>query len=117
MSYDLYLHAPGEVDCPLPIPKDKARLCASSPETAEINITYNFVWIFRRTMGEEGVRAIYGLTGEQSIPILQSAIDQLKDDEVEHPDTWKPTEGRAKKVLRRLLMLAQLQPTGIWAGD
>lgn len=62
-----------------------------------------------------GIRSIYGLTGAQSIHVLQSAIDQLGDDT--HPDYWEPTEGNAKRALVQLLALAQMRPDGVWAGD
>lgn len=62
-----------------------------------------------------GIRSIYGLTGTESIPVLQSAIAQLGDDV--HPDYWEPTEGNAKRALVQLQALAQMRPDGVWAGD
>jgi len=62
-----------------------------------------------------GIRSIYGMTGAASIPVLQSAIDQLGDDT--HPDYWQPTEGNAKRALVQLLALAQMRPDGVWKGD
>lgn len=62
-----------------------------------------------------GIRSIYGLTGAASIPVLQSAIDQLGDDT--HPDYWEPTEGNAKRALAQLLALARMRPDGVWNGD
>ena len=62
-----------------------------------------------------GIRAIYGLSGAESIPVLKHAIDQLGDDV--HPVYWEPTEGNAKRALAQLLALAQMRPDGIWNGD
>lgn len=82
---------------------------------AWLNITYNYGAIFRKVLGENGIRSIYGLTGAESIPILKEAISKLSDD-VDN-DYWKPTEGNAKASLHGLLALAQLRPDGIWEGD
>lgn len=62
-----------------------------------------------------GIRSIYGLTGAESTPVLQSAIDQLGDDT--HPYYWEPTEGNAKRALTQLLALAKMRPDGVWNGD
>ena len=82
---------------------------------ANFNITYNYSPIFYKTMGEKGIRSIYGLSGANSIPIIKSAINQLSDD-VDN-DYWKCTEGNAKKVLHGLLAFAEMRPDGIWDGD
>ena len=102
---------------------------------ARLNITYNYGKHYYRVFtprpvredikgdqhnaGDDGmvgdIRSIYGLTGAASIPVLQSAIDQLGDDV--HPNYWEPTEGNAKRALAQLLALAQMRPDGIWNGD
>ena len=82
---------------------------------ASFNITYNYSSVFYRTMGEKGIRSIYGLSGANSIPILKSAINQLNDDVDD--DYWKYTEGNAKTALYGLLAFAEMRPDGIWAGD
>ena len=102
---------------------------------ARLNITYNYgrhyCRIFRtRPVREDvkgdqcnagidgevgGIRSIYGLTGAESIPVLQAAISQLGDDT--HPDYWEPTEGNAKRALVQLLALAKMRPDGVWNGD
>lgn len=82
-----------------------------------LNITWNYGPIFRRpdVFGEEGIRAIYGMTGAESIPVLQNAIANLGDDT--DPDYWKATDGNAKRPLCQLLAMAQMRPDGIWDGD
>lgn len=98
---------------------------------ASLNVTYNYGPHFRRVFGdtgvelnsfdkmfgggETGIRKLYGITGAESIPVLESAISQLADDI--DPDYWKPTEGNAKRALVQLLALAKMRPDGIWAGD
>lgn len=81
-----------------------------------LNVTYNYVHIFRKVIDrDKGIRFIYGTTGEESMAILEKAISQLADDVDE--DYWKPTEGNAKDALKKLLILAQIRPDGIWMGD
>ena len=82
---------------------------------AWLNVTYNYSKHFRRVLGENGIRSIYGKTGEQSLPVLRAAIEQLKTDESE--DYWLPTEGNARAALVSLCKLAELFPQGVWDGD
>lgn len=82
-----------------------------------LNVTYNYAQFYYRddVFGEKGIRTIYGMTGCDSIPILQKAIASLGDDV--HPDYWAATEGNAKRPLLQLLTMAQMRPDGIWDGD
>lgn len=82
---------------------------------AWLNVTYNYSPHFRRVMGPEGIRTIYGMTGAESIPVLKKAMAALMDDV--SSDYWEPTEGNAKKALAGLLAYAQMRPDGIWDGD
>ena len=84
-------------------------------QEAWLNITWNYGPHFRRILGEKGIRAIYGMTGAESIPVLKAAADQLSDDVAD--DYWEPTEGNAKRALFGLIALAQLRPDGVWEGD
>ena len=100
-----------------------------------LNVTYNYApqfirvfeplekphanapeWMSERdkTQPVRGIRTIYGLTGTESLPVLDAAIANLGDDM--HPDYWKATDGNAKVVLHQLRALAVLRPDGIWAG-
>ena len=83
--------------------------------TAEFNITYNYSPFFYRVFGDLGIRTLYGMTGEESIPLLEAGMAQLGDDV--YPDYWTATEGNAKKALTCLLALAKQCPDGIWDGD
>jgi hypothetical protein len=83
---------------------------------AWLNITYNYAPHFYRVLdADKGLRSLYGKTGAETIPILESAIAQLGDDVV--ADYWKPTEGNAKRALDGLLVFAKLRPDGVWDGD
>jgi hypothetical protein len=82
---------------------------------AHLNVTYNYSPHFYKTLGELGIRRIYGMTGAESIPILMDAATKLKDDKDE--DYWASTEGNAKAAILQLIILAQMRPDGIWHGD
>ena len=100
-------------------------------DLAELNITYNYSEIFERVLSgaveemdkfsrvfggkKDGIRMIYGMTGAESIPLLEAAIEKLGDDV--DKDYWKATEGNAKRALSQLLALARLRPDGVWEGD
>ena len=81
----------------------------------KLNITYNYSKHFYRVMGEDGLRTIYGMTGAESIPLIQTAMDQLSNDVSEN--YWESTEGNAKIALSKLLAFAKMRPDGVWAGD
>lgn len=82
-----------------------------------LNVTYNYGKFYRRedVLGDEGIRTIYGMTGAESIPVLERAIAALGDDVSD--DYWEATEGNAKRPLCQLLAFAQMRPDGIWDGD
>lgn len=118
MSYDIYLNDPVTKEV---IEVDTSHFMAGGTYalggTKELwlNVTYNYSAHFYNTMGEKGIRTIYGMSGAESIPILENAINQLGDDAA--PDYWKPTEGNAKRALLQLLAMAKMRPDGIWDGD
>jgi len=82
-----------------------------------LNITYNYCEFYYRddVFGEEGIRKIYGMTGLESIPIIENAIAHLKDDVADN--YWDATEGNAKRPLYQLIAMARMRPDGIWDGD
>jgi hypothetical protein len=120
MSYDITLNnhvtkEPIELDFTHQI--RGGRYAVGGTKELWLNITYNYGAFYRRenVFGREGIRAIYGKTGAESIPILQKAIAALGDDV--DPDYWKATEGNAKRPLIQLLTFAQMRPDGVWEGD
>ena len=90
--------------------------CIGGTKELSLNITYNYGDIFRRKLGNEGIRTIYGKTGQESIPILEVAMKNLSND-VDDADYWHATEGNVKRALNQLLTMAKMRPDGIWNGD
>ena len=118
MSYDISLNDPVTkevIEFNEPHMIKGGTYAVGGTQEAWLNITYNYADHFYRVMGEDGIRALYGKTGAESIPILKSAISQLKDNV--DSDYWKSTEGNAKKALCGLLSFAQMRPDGVWDGD
>ena len=123
MSYDIALTCPvtGEIlELDEPHQMKGGTHAVGGTRQAELNVTYNYAEHFYRVFldvqfSKLGIRSIYGLTGAESIPVLQMAIAKLKDDADQ--DYWKPTEGNAKKALTQLLALAKMRPDGVWEGD
>ena len=118
MSYDIKLVDPITGKClELDEPHHMRGGTYQTGETlqANLNITWNYGDAFRRVIGDQGVRTIYGMTGAESIPVLQSANSQLSDDVDD--DYWKATDGNAKRALLQLLVLARMRPNGIWKGN
>ena len=104
---------------------------------AHLNITYNYGEWYRRDgvfpkEGKKplGIRAIYGLTGAESISVLKCAILALEAMDEDISDErrreceangatgyWMPTRLNALRPLTQLLALAQMRPDGVWGGD
>ena len=101
---------------------------------AHLNVTYNYArhfcavfeelptprpkapaWMWEEGEPVGGIRTIYGLTGAESLVVLDRAILLLKNDVTD--DYWEATEGNAKRALMQLRALATLRPDGIWSGD
>lgn len=82
-----------------------------------LNVTYNYSIHYYKpeVFGAKGIRSIYGLSGAESIPVLEKAISALGNDVV--GDYWQPTEGNSKRPLFQLLAMARMRPDGIWKGD
>ena len=118
MSYDITLNDPVSketIQLDSPHQMKGGTYAMGGTTEAWLNITYNYGEIFRYTMGEKGIRTIYGMTGGESIAVLEKAIRQLSDDV--NDDYWEATEGNAKRSLIKLLALARLRPDGVWSGD
>lgn len=118
MSYDICLNDP-KTGCVItfdePIPVSGGTFALGGTREAWLNVTYNYGSHYRRVMGEKGIRTVYGMTGKESLPVLDAAIDALGDDV--SSNYWDATEGNAKAALRNLALLAGLAPHGVWDGD
>ena len=118
MSYDIDLLDPvtkKTIELDFPHAMRGGTYAVGGDTRASLNITYNYARFFYATMGDDGIRTLYGKTGAESIPILQSAIGQLGDDVSDN--YWDDTEGNAKQALCQLLALAKMRPDGVWSGD
>lgn len=118
MSHDIYLvdpetRHPMRADTPHRIRGGTYRV--DDLREAWLNVTYNYAAIFRRVLGDRGIRSLYGLTGSESVPILEAAIARLGDDVT--GNCWDATEGNARRSLCDLLALARMFPGGVWDGD
>jgi hypothetical protein len=119
MSYDIMLVDPVtklvlELENPHHMKGGTYRLGGTTD--ASLNVTYNYGAILRKVLDpEEGIRALYGKTGAETIPMLNAAAAQLADDVAD--DYWEATEGNVKSVLLQLKALAAMRPDGVWAGD
>lgn len=119
MSYDVELVHPvtgKTLELDEPHQMKGGTYCVGGTRLAELNVTYNYSRHFRRVLHEsKGIRSIYGMTGAESLPVLQRAAAELADDVDD--DYWKATEGNAKAALLQLIALARLRPDGVWKGD
>ncbi len=137
MSYDISLVDPvSRETLALDIPHHMrgGTYAVGGTSLAELNVTYNYApqftrvfealtvahdgapdWLKAQADGVQGIRTIYGMTGAQSLPVLERAISQLGDDV--DPDYWKATDGNAKRALLQLKALAAMRPDGVWSGD
>ena len=118
MSYDISLHDPVTREvlyADMPHDMRGGIYCAGGTAELWLNVTYNYAPHFKRVLGERGVRTIYGMTGAESIPVLEAAAARLADDASD--DYWDATEGNAKSALLQLAAMAHLRPDGIWDGD
>lgn len=137
MSYDISLtdSVTGEtLELDAPHHMRGGTYAVGGTKQAHLNVTYNYCPQFARVFGVLaephkmapewmrkdgktviGIRTIYGLTGAESMPVLDKAIAKLADDV--DPDYWKDTDGNAKRALMQLRALATMRPDGLWTGD
>lgn len=134
MSYDLYLVDPisrKTLELDAPHQMRGGTYAMGGTTECRLNITYNYAEHFWRVFEElpaprplapewmhtryselretvTGIRTLYGLTGAESLPILNLAIARLKDDVTDN--YWDGTEGNAKRALMQLRALATLRP-------
>jgi hypothetical protein len=84
-------------------------------QEAEIGITYNYA---KLTYGEAGLSkehmldVLQGMTGKDSIPLLERAVAFLGT--MRSEDYWEATPGNAGYALSILLGWARLHPDAVW---
>lgn len=117
MSYDIFLKDPvtgSRLQLQEPHHMRGGTYAIGGTTDAELNVTYNYAKHFGG-LGDRGIRSLYGSSGADSIPLMESVIAQLGDDVSD--DYWEATEGNAKRALMQLVALAKMLPHGIWDGD
>lgn len=115
MSYDIDLCMEDGV-CDVDRHKEGGTYALGGIAQASLNITYNYVWFFRRFIDkEEGIRWLYGKRASETIERLGSAVAELGTDRFEN--YWAPTPGNAGHALSILLKWARQHPEAIWKGD
>lgn len=118
MSYDLYIRDDdtGEVlEADKPHGVAGGTYAMGGTTKAWINVTYNYAPRFYRVLGEQGIRAVYGMNARESIAVLKAAADKLSGSS--DADYWESTEGNAKAALLNMVRLAEMFPDGVWEGD
>lgn len=120
MSYDIRLNGPitkEVIELDNPHFMQGGTYAVNGTTELWLNVTWNYGTFYRQddVFGKDGIRTIYGMTGAESIPVLERAISALGDDTDE--DYWKATEGNAKRPLCQLLAMAKMRPDGVWDGD
>lgn len=120
MSYDIYLHDPktgSVIEFDSPHDRRGGTYAAGGTCEAWLNITYNYgAFYYEHIDAEKGIRKLYGMTGEQAIPILEKAIADIGDAE-RSGDYWDSNPGNARAALIDLLALAKAAPHGVFDGD
>ncbi len=74
-------------------------------DVADLNVTYNYAKHF-------DYRQLNGMKAEDSVPILQEAVDRLGTEQTN--DYWAGTPGNAGYACNILLEWAKLHPSAIW---
>ena len=140
MSYDISLRDPVRketIHFDTPHQIRGGTYAVGGTSEAWLNITYNYSrWYYKEGVfpdnGEDyrGIRSIYGLSGADSIPILENAIkalevmdEDLTEEEIRNYEEhnikgyWLPTRENAIKPLYQLLAMAKMRPDAEWDGD
>ena len=140
MSYDIYLRdrvTKETVHFDTPHQMTGGTYAVGGTTEAWLNVTYNYAqWYYKDGVfpnnGEDnsGIRSIYGLSGADSIPVLEHAIkvlesmtEDLSEKEIqEYKDGgasgyWTPTRANAIRPLYQLLAMAKMRPDAEWDGD
>lgn len=140
MSYDIYLRnrvTKETVHFDTPHQMAGGTYAVGGTTEAWLNITYNYAqWYYKDGVfpnnGEDnsGIRSIYGLSGADSIPVLEHAIktlesmtEDLSEEEIQEYKNrgaggyWMPTRENAIKPLYQLLAMAKMRPDAVWDGD
>jgi len=116
MGYDISLIDENENPVKVALHESGGTYPIGGTTSASINITYNYAVFFREALDEtEGIRWLYGRSGEESVPRLHAAVRELGTNISD--DYWEATPGNAGHVLEILLRWARRYPTAVFKGD
>jgi hypothetical protein len=87
----------------------------------DFNYTYNVAKMWYASEPEKGIRAIYGLTGEQALPVLRNMRAYMEDHwaemlSYEPSNGWGSAKG-AHEFLSDLIRASIDWPNDKWDGD
>lgn len=68
-------------------------LCIGGSDLMEFNITYNYAPYYDKAVRfqENGIRTIYGMSGKDSLPLLNELIKDIKDRYTDENGNWSKT--------------------------
>lgn len=80
---------------------------------AEMSVTGNYhKHIVRATGWRDGLRAMHGRRADETIPVLERAVNELGTEQ--SMDYWEATPGNVGAALQKLLEWAREYPDGEW---
>lgn len=87
----------------------------------DFNYTYNVSAMWYASEPEKGIRAIYGLTGADAVPVLRRMRNYMEDNwsemlKMEPDNGWGSASG-ALDFLNRLIAASRRFPGDSWHGD
>lgn len=122
MSYDISLICPTCRSCPS-LPEDMPSPVGASVggNEASVSVTRNYtgllgpLWDLLTEDGRGTWFDLDGLTGAESIPMLEKALESLHGEPDE--DYWAATEGNARRAVEEVLAVARAFPKLTWRVD
>lgn len=87
----------------------------------DFNYTYNVSRMWYDCYPEKGIREHYGMTGKDSLPVLQKLRNHMEDNagklkEMEPSNFWGSFHG-ALDFVNSLIAAAIRNPEELWSGD
>jgi len=121
MSYDIDLKNKDGQVVSVDNHEEGGTYCLGGTTEASLNVTYNYSPFYYHFLDrDEGLRWLYGKTGEEVVARLEKAIEELKPlggDRQFVENYWAPTPGNASHALQILLSWAKQHPTATFSGD
>ena len=77
-------------------------------------------WDIPGSPEKDGIRKLYGMTGEESIPVLTKAIENLDNyykSEKGSKETFQGLYNDLRYILAEMLVIAHKNRSCVWSGD